>query len=482
MFLFVETIRPQQRGESLLETVIKVVPGERFTPYGLALKLGARVVLESSSSKKGRDRYSLLLLQEAFRVAQEGTEVYFVKDGRRSKVKANHRDILDVLMYFARQHSDPGQDFPFPAGGVGYLSFEFCRYCDTIHLNPAKPDPLELPDALFLFGHVFLIYDHYTDLIYLVGLNYKEASIDLEAALAAVEARVNDGDWSALGSVGAPYDAEVLPQDYDPDETYKANVGAMRQEVIAGNLLQGVPSRRLLVKTEMPAIEAYRRLRSSNPSPYMFYLDFGDYQLFRASPELHVKVKGGTAEIRPIAGTRRRGATDAEDRALEAELLADVKERAEHLMLVDLARNDLGRICQPGTVQVKDSYFIERYSHVMHIVSSVEGRLKDDKTGIDALRASFPAGTVSGAPKIRAIEVIDRLEPVQRRFYSGVVGHLSPDGSLDTCIAIRSALKKGDTMVLQAGGGIVFDSNPDRELEETYEKMRATARSLGLEI
>ena len=464
-----------------METVIKVIPGERFTPYGLAMKLGATVVLESASSKKGRDRYSLLLIQEAFRVSQEGRDVFLQKGAKKFKVKAGHRDILDVLLYFARQHSDPGQDFPFPAGGVGFLSFEFCRFCDTINLSD-KPDPLELPDALFLFGHVFLIYDHYTDLIYLVGLNYKEASIDLEAAVASVEARINDGNWKALDAAGAEYEAEILPQDYDPDATYKKNVEAMRQEVIAGNLLQGVPSRRLLVKTKMPAIEAYRRLRSSNPSPYMFYLDFGGFQLFGASPEVHIKVKSGMAEIRPIAGTRRRGKDEKEDQRLEAELLADAKERAEHLMLVDLARNDLGRIAQPGSVKVTDSYFIERYSHVMHIVSRVEARLKDDKQGIDALRASFPAGTVSGAPKIRAIEVIDRLEPVQRRFYSGVVGHLSPDGSLDTCIAIRSALKKGDTMVLQAGGGVVFDSNPERELEETYEKMRATARSLGLEI
>jgi anthranilate synthase component 1 len=465
-----------------LETVIKVIPGERFTPYGLALKLGAQAVLESASSKKGRDRYSLLLVREAFRVSQEGKDVFLQKDGKKFRIKAGHRDILDVLMYFARQHSDPGQDFPFPAGGVGFLSFEFCRFCDTIRLTGDKPDPLDLPDALFLFGHIFLIYDHYTDLIYLVGLNYKEASIDLPAALAAVEARINDGDWKALDAVGTDYAAEVLPQDYDPDATYKANVEAMRQEVIAGNLLQGVPSRRLLVKTAMPAFEAYRRLRSANPSPYMFYLDFGDYQLFGASPEVHIKVKGGVAEIRPIAGTRRRGRNEQEDLLLEAELLADTKERAEHLMLVDLARNDLGRIAQPGTVKVTDSAFIERYSHVMHIVSRVEAKLKEGMTGIDALRASFPAGTVSGAPKIRAIEVIDRLEPIQRRFYSGVVGHLSPDGSLDTCIAIRSALKKGDTMVLQAGGGIVFDSHPTRELEETYEKMRATAKSIGLEI
>ncbi len=464
-----------------METVIKVIPGERYTPYGLAMKLGAKVILESSSYKKGRERYSLLMLREAFRVSQTGREVHLEKNGKRFKIKSAHRDILDVLLYFARQHADPGQDFPFPAGGIGFLSFEFCRFCDTIALRD-KADPLNLPDALFLFGHVFLIYDHYTDLIYLVGLNYKESAVDLEAALAEVEAQIGDGDWKSLDDVGKAYPARVVQAGYDADATYRDNVTAVQAEIVAGNLLQAVPSRRLLVNTQMPALEAYRRLRSTNPSPYLFYLDFGAYQLFGASPEVHVKVKNGLAEIRPIAGTRRRGKSEAEDRSLEAELLADKKERAEHLMLVDLARNDLGRIAQPGSVKVTDSFFIERYSHVMHIVSRVEGQLKDDKVGIDALRASFPAGTVSGAPKIRAIETIDRLEPVQRRFYAGVVGHISPSGDVDTCIAIRCALKYGDTMVLQAGGGVVYDSNPERELEETYEKMRATARSLGLEI
>jgi anthranilate synthase component 1 len=464
-----------------METVIKVIPGERYTPYGLAVKLGAKVILESSSYKKGRERYSLLMVREAFRVSQTGSAVHLEKDGKRFKIKSAHRDILDVLLYFARQHSDPGQDFPFPAGGIGFLSFEFCRFCDTIGLTE-KPDPLKLPDALFLFGHVFLIYDHYTDLVYLVGLNYKESSIDLEAAIAEVEARIGDGDWKALDAAGMPYPATIVKDGYDADATYRANVAAVKREIVAGNLLQAVPSRRMLVRTSMPALEAYRKLRSSNPSPYMFYLDFGGYQLFGASPEVHVKVKGGMAEIRPIAGTRRRGANEAEDRALEGELLADKKERAEHLMLVDLARNDLGRIAKPGSVKVTESFFIERYSHVMHIVSRVEGQLKDDKLGIDALRASFPAGTVSGAPKIQAIETIDRLEPVQRRFYAGVVGHISPGGDVDTCIAIRCALKVSDTMVLQAGGGVVYDSNPERELEETYEKMRATARSLGLDV
>jgi anthranilate synthase component 1 len=229
----------------------------------------------------------------------------------------------------------------------------------------------------------------------------------------------------------------------------------------------------------MPAIEAYRALRRANPSPYLFYLDFGTYQLFGASPEVHVKVREGRAIVRPIAGTRRRGTDSAEDLGLEKELLGDEKERAEHLMLVDLGRNDLGRVCKPGTVQVTDLMVIERYSRVMHIVSQVEGEMEEGKTGVDALRATFPAGTVSGAPKIQAIKTIDRLEPVQRRFYSGVVGYVEPGGDLDTCIAIRSGLYKDGILNLQAGGGIVYDSTPERELEETNEKMSALLRAIG---
>jgi anthranilate synthase component 1 len=261
-----------------------------------------------------------------------------------------------------------------------------------------------------------------------------------------------------------------------------AGVEAIREEIVAGNLLQAVLARRIRVRTEMPAIEAYRRLRTSNPSPYLFYLDFGGYQLFGSSPEVHVRVKHEEAMIRPIAGTRKRGVDRADDQRLERELLADPKEKAEHLMLVDLARNDIGRVCRPGTVRVTEYMGIERYSHVMHIVSEARGTLDAGRTGIDALRATFPAGTVSGAPKIRAIEVLDNLEPVPRRFYAGLVGYVEPGGDLDTCITIRSAVKRNDELILQAGAGIVYDSTPERELEETREKLAALAFAAGLEV
>ncbi len=462
-----------------MDSLIKVIPGERFTPYSLAKKLGAKVLLESSSAKHGRARYSLLLLREAFRLRQEGDSVYLQKEGISRRVNSIHRDILDLLVYFANQLHDPEQDFPFPSGGVGFLSYEYSRRFDKILLQK-QPDPLNIPEAIFLFGHVWAVFDHFTDMIYLIGMNWKEATTDLEKALAETEARINDGNWEFLNE-----NEEVFPATRVPDDggnAFLEGVESVRQHIIAGNLLQGVLSRRLEVETALPAMTAYRHLRSNNPSPYLFYLDFGDAQLFGASPEVHVKVRAGMAEIRPIAGTRRRGKDEPEDCALESELLADTKERAEHLMLVDLARNDLGRICERGTIQIPDYYTIERYSHVMHIVSRVIGKPRPAMLGTDALRATFPAGTVSGAPKIRAIEILSGLEPVARRFYAGVVGWVGPKGDLDTCISIRCGWKSGTRLILQAGAGIVYDSTPEREYEETNEKLRALAASVGLEV
>ena len=461
------------------DTIIKILPGERFTPYGLAKKLDASVVLESSSFHKGRERYSLLMTKPAFRLEQQGREIVLWVENKRRVVRSDARDILDVLLYFSKQHTLPHQDFPFPAGGIGYLSYEFAAYCDTVRLAH-KPDPLGLPDASFLFGHVFVVFDHYTDLIYLIGLNYNEHEIDLEAEVRATEMRITDLNFNYLQPDDAPYPARVVSG--DDRDAYMRGVEEIREEIEKGNLLQAVLSRRLEIESEIPALEAYRRLRTANPSPYLFYLNFGDYELFGSSPEVHVKLKDERVQIRPIAGTRRRGKDRAEDRALEAELLADEKERAEHLMLVDLARNDIGRVCAPGSVEVTTSMVVERYSHVMHIVSQVEGTLEEGNTGADLVRATFPAGTVSGAPKIRAIEVLDRLEELPRRFYAGLVGYMEPEGSLDSCITIRSGWKRGNRLVLQAGAGIVYDSKPEREYEETSEKLAALARAAGVEV
>jgi anthranilate synthase component 1 len=458
---------------------IRTMNGERFTPLSLAKKLGAKALLESASFQRGRERYSFLLLKEAFRVYQRGDQYFMDRDGTTLTLKTRGKDILDVCAHFSGQHDGRSDPFPLPTGGLGYLSYEYCRRFDTIHLKD-RNDPLGLPEAMFLFGSVFLVFDHYTDTIALVGVNYREKEIDIDAALDEAEHRINDLDFNFMAPARSDWTVEKLPRQ-DDREQFLSGVEAVRDQIVRGNLLQGVLSRRVQVRTDMPAIEAYRTLRSMNPSPYMFYMDFGGFQLFGASPEVHVKARDGRATIRPLAGTRRRGGSAAEDAALEKELLADPKERAEHLMLVDLARNDLGRVCAPGSVEVTQFMEVERYSHVMHIVSNVEGRLADGMTGRDALRATFPAGTVSGAPKIRAIEVIDALEPHQRGFYAGVVAHVESDGSLDSCIAIRSAVKQGDIVTLQAGAGIVYDSVPETEYQETESKLRALSRALGME-
>ncbi|MBN1523473.1 MAG: anthranilate synthase component I [Spirochaetales bacterium] len=459
--------------------MMKIVAGERFTPYSLAEKLSAKVLLESASLERGKDRYSILLVEEAAKIIQQGDDIFMDKSGKRFRLKTG-KDILDVLLYFANQHAGVEREFPLPAGGLGYLSYEYCARFDTIKLT-AKTDELDLPDALFILGHIFLIFDHYTDTITIVGLNYKEAEIDLKKAIQKIEKRLNDLDFNFMQTSVEEFPAEVIDSP-DEETIYMRGVEKVREEIIRGNLLQGVLSRRVHIKTSMPAFHGYRHLRSFNPSPYMFYINCGEFELFGASPEVHVKVKNNRAILRPLAGTRKRGKTQAEEKAIEKDLLSDEKERAEHLMLVDLARNDLGRICRPGTVQPTEMMALEKYSHVMHIVSEVEGILKEGKTGLDALRATFPAGTVSGAPKIKAIEIIDALEKHSRRFYAGVVGYIEPGGNLDTCIVIRSAMKKNDLLILQAGAGIVYDSLPHKEFEETSNKLGALAKAVGVEV
>ncbi len=467
------------RRQNLQKTATRTISAERFTPVTLARKLDARVLLESASFLKGRERYSILLVREAFCVRETSAGVVLVRDGVETKQPDPQRDILDVLAAFAAEHSGTVFDFPFPAGGIGYLSYQYASRFDSVILQE-RPDVLGLPDAAFLFGHLFAVFDHYVDSVTLLGINYERYKIDLDDAIEAAMERIEDMDFNFMASSRHRKQAEVIDEGDPP--RYIEGVKKVREEVIAGNLLQGVLSRRLAVRTELSALEAYRNLRTANPSPYMFFLAFDDFELFGASPEVHVRCRKGRAILRPIAGTRRRGLDRSEDAALEADLLSDEKELAEHLMLVDLGRNDLGRVCIPGSVRVTELNVIEYYSHVMHIVSQVEGDLFPDCDGIDALRATFPAGTVSGAPKIRAMEVIDQLEPAPRSFYAGVVGYIEPDGSLDTCIAIRSGLKKDGVMVLQAGAGVVFDSSPERELEETNEKLRALVKAIGVSM
>ena len=454
------------------------MPGERFTPFSLAKKLGARAILESASFKKGRERYSLILVDEAFRVKQEGDSVLISVQGTTNPYPFTEPgDILDALREIADQNRGIISDLPVPGAGIGFFGYDFVRHCDTVRMAK-KSDPIGIPESEFIVGHIYIVFDHYTDTIHLVGLNYREHEIDLAARITEVQRRIGDLDFTYLA---APMDFVpfTVTSDEDADRVvFMRGVERIRERIIAGDLLQAVLSRRLVGTSDLEGLEGYRRLRSISPSPYLFYINFGTYEILGASPESLVRLRSEVATIRPIAGTRRRGKNEAEDRELEKELLADPKERAEHLMLVDLARNDLGRVCVPGSVKVSRHMEPEQFSHVIHLVSEVEGSPDPAKKTTDLLRAAFPAGTVSGAPKLRAIEIVSELENYDRSFYAGAVGYLDVHGGFDTCITIRSALVKDKTWYLQAGAGIVYASTPEREWEETNEKLAALRKAL----
>lgn len=446
------------------------IPGERYTPFALAKKLGALAILESASFTHGRDRYSLILAKEAFRIRQDAEGVFYTIDGKDYPFLGG--DILDAQLEIAGQNALPPDGIPLPGAGIGYLGYEFSRHCDTIHLKD-NPDTIGIPESQFIVGHVYLVFDHFTDTIHIFGLNYEQHEIDLPAAVSEIRSRLADLDFSYLAPPAEPESAIIVSDEEQNHGNFIAGVKAIKEHIVAGNLLQAVMSRRLVLESPEPALEAYRRLRSKSPSPYLFFIDFTSHQLIGASPESLVRVRDSVSSIRPIAGTRRRGKNPAEDIVLEKELLEDPKERAEHLMLVDLARNDLGRVSIPGSVRVARNMEVELFSHVMHIVSDVVGQVDSASRGIDVLRSAFPAGTVSGAPKIRAIEILSSLEREKRSFYAGAVGYVEPDGDLDFCIAIRCALKKDGKWFLQAGAGIVHASDPEREWEETNEKLSA---------
>ena len=473
------------------------IPCDRYTPFSLARKTGAVSILESASFARGKERYSILMLEPAFHIVQDDAGVAFLIDGRRLPFRGKNTtgetiapgsrvlhtpDILDALLYVARQndmstvHLEDGtvqpNSIPVPASGLGYLSYEFSARCDTITMAP-QTDELHIPESEFIAGHIYIIFDHFTEKLHIFALNYNEHQIDLESAVENLKKRLNDMDFTYLSQPEEKQPVRTITNLEQSEKEYKEKVEAIKKEIIAGNLLQAVPSRRLQLECNNSALEIYRRLRSVNPSPYLFYIDFGERQLIGSSPESLVRVREGTASIRPIAGTRRRGANSREDEELKNELLSNEKERAEHLMLVDLARNDLGRVCANGSVSVERFMDVEYFSHVMHIVSDVQGKVKEGFKPIQVLRAAFPAGTVSGAPKISAIEILSRIEKTKRRFYAGAVGYIQSNGDLDFCIAIRCALKQGAVWSLQAGGGIVYDSNADREWEETNEKLGA---------
>lgn len=456
------------------DSVYLTLEGERYTPFSLAKKLGAKAILESASFSQGANRYSILMFEEAFHVIGDDNGVALVIDGERKPYPA--KDILEALEKIAAENEKPAK-IPLPASGIGFLSYEFCARCDTIRLS-RQEDALKIPESEFVVGHVYIVFDHFTETLHVFGLNYDEHEIDLEKAIRNIRKKLSNLDFSYLEDPEDDYPYKVVTDLKKSHDEYVHCVEELKKRIVAGDIIQAVPSRRLQLESEIPALDVYRRLRTLNPSPYLLYIDFGKYQLVGSSPESLVRSRGGRSSIRPIAGTCRRGKNDAEDEYLKEKLLNDPKERAEHLMLVDLARNDLGRVSEPGTVKVSRYMECELFSHVIHLVSEVEGKTRSDLRPIQVLRSAFPAGTVSGAPKISAIEIVSSLESQKRNFYAGAVGYLDADGDLDFCIAIRCALRQGNIWTLQAGSGIVYASDPEREWEETNEKLGAMVQTI----
>ena len=370
---------------------------------------------------------------------------------------------------------------PMAACLVGYMSYDMVRLIER--LPEANPDPLGVPDGLYLRPTVMAIFDSVDDTMAVVtparpapGVNAQTARGMAAERIAEVVAAL-DRNLPAMHSAFGPPAPTARPESNVSRERYCEMVLRAKEYIAAGDVFQVVPSQRFRVPFDLPPFALYRALRRLNPSPFLFFLDFGGFSVVGSSPEILVRLRDGTVTIRPIAGTRRRGKDRAEDEALAADMLADPKERAEHLMLLDLGRNDVGRVARIGTVSVTERMTVEYYSHVMHLVSNVEGALAEGRDAIDALFGGFPAGTVTGAPKVRAMEIIDELESEKRGIYAGCVGYFAANGSMDTCIALRTAVVKDGAMYVQAGGGVVADSDPEFEYRESCNKAQALLRA-----
>ncbi len=375
---------------------------------------------------------------------------------------------------------------PFAGGAVGFFGYDLVRTVEP--LGDPNPDPVGLPDMALMLSDVLVVFDHLKHTVTILANVYCEDEGGVEAAYAAASESIAEVRWRLAGPVprpARPPAADRTMPEFEsnmPREQFEAMVARIIEYVHAGDAFQVVPSQRWSAPSPVEAFSIYRGLRAVNPSPYMYFLDFGDFEVAGASPEPLLTVSGRHASTRPIAGTRPRGADAAEDARIAQELLEDEKERAEHVMLVDLGRNDLGRVCEYGTVSVDTFMAVETYSHVMHIVSSVSGELRPEVGAIDALRSILPAGTLSGAPKVRAMQIIDELEPVKRGGYGGAIGYLSYAGDLDTCIHIRTVVVKDGVARIQAGGGTVADAKPDYEFRESEAKARGVLRAIELAV
>ncbi|MFC3061324.1 anthranilate synthase component I [Paenirhodobacter populi] len=457
------------------------------TPVSLMLKLADAqpnsFMLESVTGGEVRGRYSIIGMKPDLIWECRGTTARINRNARFEDVfETLPGDPLDSLRgLIAESRIEMPEGLPAAAAGLfGYLGYDMIRLVE--HLPNVNRDVLGVPDAVLLRPSIVAVLDGVKGDVILCAPAFQSSGLSARAAYAQAAERVMDalrdldraprqsremGDTTSVGPLRSNFTAEG----------YKAAVEKAREYIRAGDIFQVVPAQRWAADFPLPPFALYRSLRRTNPSPFMFFLNFGGFQIVGASPEILVRLRDGEVTIRPIAGTRPRGATPAEDKALEEELLADQKERAEHLMLLDLGRNDVGRVAKIGTVHPTETFIIERYSHVMHIVSNVVGELAEGQDALSALLAGLPAGTVSGAPKVRAMEIIDELEPEKRGIYGGGVGYFAANGEMDMCIALRTAVVKDETLYIQAGGGVVYDSDPEAEYQESVNKSKALRKA-----
>jgi anthranilate synthase component I len=454
------------------------------TPVSAFLKLGEgqenAFLLESVQGGETRGRYSIIGFRPdlIWRCRGDVAEInhHALAGGTYVAEKARPLDSLRALIQATRMELPHGLP-PMATGLFGYLGYDMVRQIE--HLPNMPPDRLGLPDAILLRPTIIAIFDTVKDEIVVVTPVWPDSAVDAKSAYARASERIED----AVTALDRPLPPnEEAPAGMKPESKIESNmtrneyfsvVARAKDYIKAGDIFQVVPSQRFRRPFELPPFSLYRALRRLNPSPFLYYLSFPGFSIVGSSPEILVRLRDGKVTIRPIAGTRPRGATPEKDASLAEELMADPKERAEHLMLLDLGRNDVGRVAKIGTVKVTGSFFIERYSHVMHLVSNVEGDIRPGLDAVDALAAGLPAGTLSGAPKIRAMQIIDEFEKEKRGPYGGAVGYFGADGSMDTCIVLRTALVKEGIMYVQAGGGVVADSEPEAEYQETVNKARA---------
>ncbi len=471
--------------------VMREILADLDTPLSAYLKLahGApySYLLESVQGGEKWGRYSMIGLPAREILSVMGNEVRVERDGLVKERATVDDPLAWIEAYQNRFRVAENPDLPrFSGGLVGYFGFETVRFIEprlAARRLKDKPDPLGTPDIMLMVSDEVVVFDNLSGkLSFIVHADpaEPEALRKAQRRLDELVTRLRSGMADYTPAAVA---RNVEEQDFRSSfsrEGYEAAVERIRQYIVDGDVMQVVPSQRLTIPLAARPLDVYRALRTLNPSPYMYFLDLGEFHIVGSSPEILARLEDGEVTVRPIAGTRPRGRTLAEDQALEADLLSDPKELAEHLMLIDLGRNDVGRVSEIGSVKVVEQMVVERYSHVMHIVSHVTGRLRAGLGAMDVLRATFPAGTVSGAPKIRALEIIDELEPVKRGVYAGAVGYLSWNGNMDTAIAIRTAVIKNGELHIQAGGGIVYDSVPATEWEETLNKRRAMFSAVAL--